>query len=112
MTRQDILQAASPERFLICAGSDNELWVCCDDISKMDRFNTIAWIARGEFNGVSKVIAFDLAKGTARDASREIAVEVMTRWAHEGEPLTDWQVEYIEQQVSVQAANSFEREAA
>lgn len=112
LTRQDLLNAASTERFIICAGSEQELWVCCDDIAKMDRFNTIAWIARGEFKGVSKVIAFDLSKGTSRDASKEIAVDVMSRWAHEGEPLTEWQVEYIELNVSVQAANSFAREAA
>lgn len=98
------------ERFIILGGSSIELWVVADEIFKFDRHATVQWIASGEFEGVSKVIAFDLDNGTCRDATREIAAEVMTRWATNGEPLKSWQVEFIEFHVSMQAARSFRQE--
>ncbi len=101
----------STERFIIL-GAGEQPWVCCDEIFKMDRFNTVKWIASGEFTKIAKVIGFDLDKGTCRDATLEIATEVMTRWAHDGEPLSDWQYEFVELHVSMNAARSFRREAA
>lgn len=98
------------ERFIIC-GAGEQPWVCCDEFFKMDRFATIAWIASGEFRKVAQVIAFDLTTGKCRDASEEIAREVMTRWAHSGEPLESWQYEYVELNVGTRAARSFLRAA-
>lgn len=103
-------QASQTERFIICGGTNIGLWVAADEITKMDRFEAIRWIAAGELTDVAKVIAFDLDNGTCRDATREIAAEVMTRWATNGEPLKDWQYEFVEHHVSMQAARSFQRD--
>lgn len=108
--RRSVLADTNTERFIICGGTNIGLWVACDQIAQMDRFETIAWIARGELKDVAKVIAFDLTNGTCRDATREIAAEVMTRWATNGEPLKSWQVEFLEFHVSMQAARSFRQE--
>lgn len=104
--------APSTERFLILGGEAISPWVCADEPFKLDRFNAIKWIAGGEFKGVSKIVAFDLANGTCRDATEELARDVMTRWAHEGEPLADWQYDFVEQHVGVNAARTFAREVA
>lgn len=103
---------ALTERFIICGGTSIEPWVAADEIFQMDRFSTIKWIAAGELEDIAKVIAFDLTNGTCRDATKEIASEVMTRWAHQGEPLSDWQYDFVERHVSMNAARSFAREVA
>lgn len=64
---------------------------------------TVGDIASGQFEDVSSVI--HAALGT--DVLPLIAREVMTIWADNGEPLTDWQRKFIEYNVSVSAANRF-----
>lgn len=49
--------------------------------------------------------------GTAEDRSEEAFRAVMTQFANEGEPLTDNQYEFVEEHVSMQAAQSFRRAA-
>lgn len=106
------MQQVIGERFIICGGNGIEPWVAEDEILKMDRESAIDWIAAGNLEDVALVIAFDLSNGTCRDATSEIGREVMTRWAHEGEIIADWQRDFVERHVSIQAANSFAREAA
>ena len=82
------------------------------DLRSMGRETTIRHIAEGQFDGISRIIEVDLAAGTSRDATDEISREVMTRWAHEGEPLTHSQYDFVERFVGVKAARSFALEAA
>jgi hypothetical protein len=104
------------ERFIIMGGGKGaaaiEPWVACDELFRMDRAATVAWIASGELISIAKVIAFDLDNRTCRDATDEIAREVMTAWADDGEPLSDWQYEFVEMHVGLAAAAAFGRRAA
>jgi hypothetical protein len=81
------------------------------DLAELGRERTITQIAEGQFENLHTVIEVDLHAGTSKDVTREMAREVMTRWAIEGEPLSDWQYDFIEHHVSMNAARSFRREA-
>lgn len=100
-------QPSPSERFIVMGGTSIEPWVACDEIFKMDRTATIAWIARGEFHDVSKVLAFDLQNGTCRDATTEIVADVMTCWADADEFLDEWQYEFVELHAGILAARAF-----
>jgi hypothetical protein len=64
---------------------------------------TVGDIARGEFKDVSQVIHASMGK----DVLDIIAREVMDIWADREESLSDWQREFVQLNVSVQAANRF-----
>jgi len=81
------------------------------NLTDIGRAETIDDIATGQFEGVVQVIECDIAAGTSRDVTNEIAREVMTRWAIDGEPLTCDQIDFVEQCVSIGAANAFARVA-
>lgn len=104
------------ERFIIMGGGKGpaaiEPWVACDELFRMDRAATVAWIASGELTSIAHVIAFDLANRSCRDATSEIAREVMTAFADDGEPLSDWQYAFVELHVGIVAANAFGRRVA
>lgn len=102
----------SAERFIIMGGVAIDPWVACDEIFKMDRAATVDWIARGELTSIGQVIGIDLAHGSCRDATVEIAREVMTRWGDDGEALSDWQIEFIEFHLGIGVAVGFGRRAA
>lgn len=70
---------------------------------------TVGDIASGQFEDVSSIIHTGMP-GRA-DVLEILAREVMTIWADRGEPLTDWQRKFIEENVSVRVANSFPRAA-
>lgn len=80
-------------------------------VSDLGRAETIADIASGQLDNVIQVIECDVAAGTSRDVTPEIAREVMTIWADEGEPLDAWQRDFVEQLVSIAAADAFVRAA-
>lgn len=104
------MQTQSTERFIICGGNGIEPWCAADEIFKMDHHATVEWIASGELTSIAQVIGFDLTTGKCRDATKDIARDVMERWAVNGDPLKDWQYEFVELHVSMQAARSFRRE--
>jgi hypothetical protein len=64
---------------------------------------TVSDIASGQFPDVSQVIHASMGK----DVLDIIAREVMDIWADRHEPLSDWQREFVQLNVSVQAANRF-----
>jgi len=99
------------ERFIILAGTCIEPWVAADEVFKMDRFNAVKFVASGEVKNIAKVVAFNLKAGTCRDATAEIAADVMDRWAIDDDELSDWQLEFVELHMSMQAARSFRRAA-
>jgi hypothetical protein len=80
-------------------------------LSDLDRATVIKDIADGQYEGLTQVIEFNPAEGICRDVTEDIAREVMTLWARQGEPLRNWQYEFVELHVSMQAAQSFRRAA-
>ncbi|MDB5584853.1 MAG: hypothetical protein JWR80_10029 [Bradyrhizobium sp.] len=82
------------------------------DTADMDRLATIGDIADGQIEDLVQVLECNPVEGTCRDVTEDIARSVMHLWASQGEPLRDWQREFIELHISIQAANSFAREAA
>jgi hypothetical protein len=97
--------------YFIIQGHKISPYVAERDVSDMDRATTIRQIAEGQFENLRSVLELDLEKNTARDVTREMAGEVMDRWASEGnEPLSHWRRDFLEMHVGMRAANSFARE--
>lgn len=81
------------------------------DVSDLDRATTVKDIATGQIEDLVQVIEVNVAEHTSRDVTEDIARDVMNVWANEAEPLADWQYQFVQQHVSVQAALSFRRAA-
>ena len=64
---------------------------------------TVSDIANGQFEDISSIIHAAIGQ----DVLPAIAREVMQIWAERGGPLTAWQRDFIEHNVSVSAANRF-----
>lgn len=97
--------------YLIIVAHKSGAYVPERNVSDLGRAETIADIAAGQVENVVSVIEVNIADLTSRDVTSDIAREVMTLWANDGEPLTDWQRDFVEQLVSIEAANSFRRAA-
>lgn len=81
------------------------------NVADMDRATTVRDIAEGQFEGLSQVIEFNPHEATSRDVTEDVVHEVTDIWAHSGEELSDWQVEFVEAHLGVSAANLFRRAA-
>ncbi|MBN8968970.1 MAG: hypothetical protein J0G95_10975 [Rhizobiales bacterium] len=81
------------------------------DVADLDRATTIKDIANGEYEGVKQVLRFNPVEHTCDDVTSEIALAVSEIWDSEGEPLFDWQRDFIEQTIGIEAAHSFPRAA-
>jgi hypothetical protein len=92
-------------QYLIFAGR-KEPYLVERELPEMDSQTTLRDIASGEWENVSKIIALR-EDGIWADVTDIFARKVMELWANGGEPLTRWQRDFVEQHVSVQAANSF-----
>lgn len=66
---------------------------------------TVADIVSGQITNVSQIIQ----TSTGQDVTESVARDVMAAWAERGEPLSAKQRDFIEQAVSVQAANKFRK---
>jgi hypothetical protein len=95
----------------IVRGSDGVDRVAERDICDLDRATTIKDIAGSQIENLVQVIEFNPVEGTSRDVSEDMAREVMTIWAHAGEPLTHFQYDFVEQFIGTRAARSFLRAA-
>lgn len=67
-----------------------------------DRATVVHDIATGQYEDLVSVV-----NSNGDDVTKEIAREVMTVWADRGEPLSAWQRDFVEQLVSIEAANAF-----
>lgn len=81
------------------------------NVPEMDRRIVVRDIAKRQYVAVSQVLELNVTAGTCRDVFDEVAREVMTFWADEGQPLESWQYEFVEMNISIQAARSFQRVA-
>ncbi len=93
---------------IIIAGTGPDQYIPERKLSDCDWNETVLDIARGEWKDVSSVIQ----TSTGADVLPSMARQVMTIWADREEPLTNWQRDFLEMHVSVQAANKFAMEAA
>lgn len=97
--------------YLAICSSKSGTYVRERDVADTDRKTTVADIASGEIEDMVQVLELNPVEGTCRDVTEDIAREVMTVWANEAEPLLDRQFDFVEQFVSMQAAQSFQRAA-
>lgn len=93
--------------YLILCGQYIDEYAPERDVKDMNRATTVREIAEGQFKSLTRV----LEVATGADVTADLARDVMTRWAHDGEPLSDWQRDFVELHVGLQAANSFRRAA-
>lgn len=98
--------------YLVICSDDGEHYVAERELSEMDSRNTLASIAAGEWTNLAHVIVFNPAEHICTDVTEEFARSVMNLWADNAEPLTAWQRDFVEQHVSIQAANRFALQAA
>ena len=96
----------------IVRAKDGTLYTAEREVSDMGRMTTVADIASGQIENLVQVLECNPLEGICHDITESIARSVMNVWAASGEPLSDWKREFVELHVSVQAANSFAREAA
>ena len=97
--------------FLVICSDKGQLYVAERELSEMDSKTTLKDIAAGEWTNLASVIVFNPAEHICTDVTREFATAVMDLWAKNDEPLTDWQRDFVEQHISIQAANSFRQVA-
>ncbi|WP_022723388.1 hypothetical protein [Rhodopseudomonas sp. B29] len=103
----------TPSYIVICAHHAGGYLLERNNLTDLSRSETITDIVSGEIDpkAVCQIIEIDLDAGTSRDATKDIARAVMTRWADRAEPLSQDEYEFVESFVSIQAANSFRRAA-
>jgi len=92
------------------------------DLADMNRQATVAAIAAGNYverpkfgagrSTLQSVIECDMASGVARDVTAEIAMLVSQRWSDQGEPLKDWQRDFLETHCASHVVRAFDVEAA
>lgn len=76
-------------------------------VSDLDRATVVKDIADGQYEGLTQVIEINPVEGTCRDVTEDIAWEVSALWSRDGEPLSDWQRDFIEQTIGIAAARAF-----
>ena len=81
------------------------------ELADMDRKTTLELVAHGEWEGLSQVIEFNPAEFSSRDVTEDFAKEVADIWADQGEPLSDFQREFVEAHLGVSFANHFQMAA-
>jgi len=94
--------------YIVITGSGSNQHIAPRKLSDANWDETVLDIARGEWTDISSVIQ----ASTGFDVLSSMASQVMTIWADREEPLTSWQRDFIEQNVSIQAANKFAMEPA
>jgi hypothetical protein len=97
--------------YIVICASESGPYVRERDVSDMGRKTTVADIASGQIEDVVQVLECNPVEHLCSDVTKDIAKDVMTVWAREAQPLRDWQFDFVEQLVSMQAAASFLRAA-
>lgn len=91
---------------VVCDGSDGG-YLPERKVSDLDRATVVKDIADGQYEGLTQVIEINPVEGTCRDVTEDIAWEVSALWSRDGEPLSDWQRDFIEQTIGIAAARAF-----
>lgn len=80
-------------------------------VSDLDRATTVKDIADGRYEDLIQVIECNPVEGICRDVTDDIAWEVSAIWSRDGQSLSDWQRDFIEQIIGLEAAGAFPRAA-
>lgn len=94
-------------RYLVICSDKGEHYVPERELSEMDSKTTLKDIAAGEWTNLVSVLSFNPVEHLCSDVTDIFVAAVVNLWADSGEPLTEWQRDFVEQHVSVSAANSF-----
>lgn len=97
--------------YLLVAADKGGAYLPERKLSDLDRATTVKDIADGQYEDLIQVIELNPVEGTCRDVTEDIAWEVSAIWSANGEPLSDWQQDFIEQTIGLEAARSFPRAA-
>lgn len=81
------------------------------NVSEMDRKTVVRDIASGQYEGLVQVLECNPVEHVCDDVTKDLAWEVSALWSEYGEPLNDWQRDFIEQTIGLEAANAFPRAA-
>jgi len=81
------------------------------NVSSLDRATVVKDIADGQYEDLIQVIELNPVENICRDVTEDIAWEVSALWSRDGEPLSDWQRDFLEQTIGLEAARSFPRAA-
>lgn len=82
------------------------------NVSEMDRKTVVQKIAECHFEELVQVLECNPVEHICDDVTKDLAWEVSALWSEYGEPLDDWQRDFIEQTIGLEAANAFPRAAA
>ncbi len=97
--------------YIVVCDSGNGGYLPERKLSDLDRATVVKDIADGQYEGLTQVIELNPVEGICRDVTEDIAWEVSAIWSANGEPLSDWQQDFIEQTIGLEAASSFPRAA-
>jgi hypothetical protein len=93
--------------YLVLCGQHVDEYCPERSVTDMDSAGTLRDIADGQFENLTRVIDVD----TGADVTGMFVKATMNIWASQGELLSRWQRDFIEQHVGIQAANSFKQVA-
>lgn len=97
--------------YLVIGTDKDDAYLPERKLSDLDRATVIKDIADGQYEGLIQVIECNPVEGICRDVTEDIAWKVSAIWSANGEPLSDWQQDFIEQTIGLEAARSFPRAA-
>ena len=97
--------------YLVVAGHKAGDYLPERNLSDLDRATTVKDITDGQYEDLIQVIELNPVEGICRDVTEDIAWKVSAIWSANGEPLSDWQQDFIEQTIGLEAARSFPRAA-
>lgn len=97
---------------IVPQGFDTDVYVVLDDIGHLgrayrevdeneaDRSTVIRNLLGGQYNNPVRIVCFNTARGTSRDATAEIAREMEEQAAQKGEELSPGLREFIEYELN------------
>lgn len=98
--------------YIVICSSKKGPYIRERDIADCSRRETIKDIASGELTDVIQVFEINPVENICNDVTVDIAWGVSEFLAADGEPLNDYQRDYIEQTIGLEAARAFPREMA
>lgn len=93
--------------YILIVGHANGDYFPEQNVSETDRASVVKDIADGQYGWLQRVFELNPVEGTCRDVTEDIAWEVSAIWSMRGEPLSDFQRDFIEEQIGFDAARSF-----
>lgn len=105
------MKIADQMTYLVVCADKSGGYIPEKKLSDLDRKTLIKDIADGQHTEVIQVLEINPAEHICNDVSDDIFRAVVDLWAVEGEPLRDWQRDFVEQTVGIETANAFPRAA-